>query len=187
VAGILFNCSRCGKRLKARNANVSVRCPICGIVLHPPLATEEEETIDRLEEVPAPSQRPPRQRKRVRRDPDWSLVDHLWLFAAGAGFLVLVGSFIGSLVICGEDGIAERHIGKGDAGYKQMELIFGILAGLACYVGGVFGVKNRELRGRLVVTRGPVAVVLSLVMLFLGAWFGGVALYGLLNFLAHGR
>jgi hypothetical protein len=189
MAGVLFNCARCGKRLKARDASANVRCPFCGAVVLPPQAIEGGETIERLEEVPTPpppSPRPPRKRKRARRDPDWSLADYLWLFAAGAGFLCFLGSLFGTWVAHGNEGMA-YWLGKGDPSKQLMGMFFGTAGGLTCYVGGVFGIKNREFRGRLVVTRGPMAVVLGMVLTFSGALVGGYGLCGVLTYLASGR
>jgi hypothetical protein len=188
MAGVLFDCARCGKRLKARDASANVRCPFCGAVVQPQ-TTEDGEIVERLEEVtspPPPMRRPPRKRKRARRDPDWSLADYLWLVAAGAGFLCFLGSLFTTWVVTRQDGIT-YWLGKGDPNKQLMGMFFGTAGGVACYVGGVFGVKNRELRGRLVVTQGPMAVVLGMLLTFFGAVLGGYSLCGVLTYLASGR
>lgn len=178
MAGDRFDCTRCGMRPKARDVSGSGRCPFCGAKIRSPRAATGQ--------APEESASRRRPRRRGRRGPAWSWADHGWLIAAGGGFLLFLAIFLGSLIVFGSGGIADRF-GKADSpSHMRMELIFCNVAGLALYVGGVLGVKNRRLAGRIVVT-GPLAVALGIIFIVSGALVGGFSLYALLNFLAHGR
>jgi hypothetical protein len=115
------------------------------------------------------------------------LGDYLWLIAVGVDAVCFLIGFVATLIAFGFQGLPENQE-QGGVLLKIGALAFGVVVGFALAAMGVIAVKSRAITDRWGnVTRGPIAVILGMMLSVTGSSFGGFAAYALLMALIRGR
>ena len=192
MPGVRIRCTACGVGLKAPAGKPKVRCPQCGAVVRVPPPAEEE-AVEELEEVEEPARARPRddddedRGRRGKRRGRERQRDGPWLIAVGAAVACFFVSFGVSLLAIGMKGLPEETEWSGYL-TKLASLAFGVLVALILVAMGAISVKDRRIYDRWGnVTKGPVAIILAMVITLLGGALGGFVVYGLLLGLIRGR